>query len=155
MNFVRLRPNEDKYTFSVIFQINNKGKVKDYWIGKTFIHSDHRFTYEEVQEIIETGNGLYSEEITIVESIWQNISGKKDLKMARSIFLQQEVKFKLDENGKPIGIIVKESKESHQLIEEFMLLANRTVAEHVSKIKMNKKPIPFPYRIHDTRMKKN
>jgi ribonuclease R len=144
-----LRPNEDKFTFSVIFKINNKGKVKDYWVGKTFIHSDHRFTYDEVQQIIEAGDGQYSEEISLLNSIAKNFR-KERFKNGAINFSSTEVKFQLDENGKPLGIIVKESKESHQLIEEFMLLANRTVAMHVSKIKVNKKPIPFPYRIHDT-----
>jgi ribonuclease R len=144
-----LRPNEDKFTFSVIFKINNKGKVKDYWIGKTLIHSDHRFNYDEVQQIIESGEGQYSEEITLLNSLAKNFR-KERFKNGAINFSSTEVKFKLDENGKPLGIIVKESKESHQLIEEFMLLANRTVATNVSKIKVNKKPIPFPYRIHDT-----
>lgn len=144
-----LRPNEDKYTFSVIFKINNKGKVKDYWLGKTFIHSDHRFTYDEVQQIIEAKEGKYAEEILLLNQI-ARILRKERFKNGAINFSSTEVKFRLDENGKPLGIIVKESKESHQLIEEFMLLANRTVATHVSKIKINKKPIPFPYRIHDT-----
>lgn len=144
-----LRPNEDKYCFSVIFKINNKGKVKDYWLGKTFIHSDHRFNYDEVQVIIEAGNGQYNEEITLLNSLAKNFR-KERFKNGAINFSSTEVKFQLDETGKPLGIIVKESKESHQLIEEFMLLANRTVATHVSKIKINKKPIPFPYRIHDT-----
>lgn len=144
-----LRPNEDKFTFSVIFKINNKGKVKEYWIGKTFIHSDHRFNYDQVQQIIETGEGKYNEEISLLNSLAKNFR-KERFKNGAINFSSTEVKFQLDENGKPLGIIVKESKESHQLIEEFMLLANRTVASHVSKIKVNKKPIPFPYRIHDT-----
>jgi len=144
-----LRPNEDKYTFSVIFKINNKGKVKDYWLGKTFIHSDYRFTYDDVQEIIETKAGMYVEEILYLNGLAKNYR-KERFKNGAINFSSTEVKFKLDEVGKPIGIIVKESKESHQLIEEFMLLANRTVAAHIAKIKINKKPIPFPYRIHDT-----
>lgn len=144
-----LRPNEDKYTFSVIFRMNNKGKVKDYWLGKTFIHSDHRFNYDEVQEIIETGKGEYQKEILPINSI-AKILRKERFKNGAINFSSTEVKFTLDGNGKPLGIVVKENKESHQLIEEFMLLANRTVATHVSKIKVNKKPVPFPYRIHDT-----
>ena len=144
-----LRPNEDKYTFSVIFKINNKGKVKDYWLGKTFIHSDHRFNYDEVQEIIETNTGKYVEEIQYLNSLAKHYR-KERFKNGAINFSSTEVKFQLDETGKPIGIVVKESKESHQLIEEFMLLANRTVAAHVDKIKIDKKPIPFPYRIHDT-----
>ena len=144
-----LRPDEDKYTFSVIFKINNKGKVKDYWLGKTFTHSDHRFTYEDVQNIIESKAGKYLEEILYLNTLAKNYR-KERFDNGAINFSSTEVKFQLDENGKPLGIIVKESKESHQLIEEFMLLANRTVAAHVAKIKINKKPLPFPYRIHDT-----
>jgi len=144
-----LRPHEDKLTFSAVFQMTPKAEVKHYWIGKTIIHSDHRFTYEEVQEIIEQGTGLYQDEILILNSLAQKMRRQRFRKGAIN-FSSQEVRFKLDENNKPIGIIVKESKEAHQLIEEFMLLANRIVAESVAKIKVNKKPIPFPYRVHDT-----
>ncbi|MDB5222708.1 MAG: ribonuclease [Chitinophagaceae bacterium] len=143
-----LRPNEDKFTFSVIFQINAKGEVKNYWLGKTIIHSDRRFTYEEVQEIIEKKEGDHQQEILLLNNFAQQFR-KQRFKNGAINFSSTEVRFTLDEHGKPIGIVVKESKEAHQLIEEFMLLANRTVAQHVSKIKVNKKPIPFPYRIHD------
>ncbi len=143
-----LRPHEDKYTFSVIFKMS-KGKVKDYWLGKTFIHSDHRFNYDEVQDIIETGKGKYCIEIKCLNSMAKNFR-KERFKNGAINFSSTEVKFQLDETGKPLGIVVKESKESHQLVEEFMLLANRTVAAHVGKIKLNKKPVPFPYRVHDT-----
>ena len=85
----------------------------------------------------------------MLNDLAQTIQEQNDLKKEQSIF-PHEVRFKLDEKGKPIGIVVKESKESHQLIEEFMLLANKTVAEYVSKIKVNKKEVPFPYRVHDT-----
>jgi ribonuclease R len=144
-----LRPKEDKFTFSVIFKINSKGKVKEYWLGKTFIHSDHRFNYDEVQQIIEDRQGIYSEEILLFNSL-AGIFRKERFKNGAINFSSTEVKFKLDENGKPLGIIVKESKESHQLVEEFMLLANRTVAAHVAKIRVDKKPVPFPYRVHNT-----
>ncbi len=143
-----LRPHEDKFTFSAIFQMNSKGDVKQYWLGKTVIHSDHRYAYEDVQEIIETKIGVHQDEILLLNDISQRLRKKRFSKGAIN-FSSQEVRFKLDEKGKPIGIVVKESKESHQLIEELMLLANRTVAENVSKILINKKPIPFPYRIHD------
>lgn len=143
-----LRPNEDKLTFSAVFQMNEKGEVKQYWLGKTVIHSDHRFTYEDVQEIIEKGEGKYSDEILLLNRIAQRLRKKRFDKGAIN-FSSQEVRFKLDETGKPIGIVVKESKEAHQLIEEFMLLANKTVAENISKIKINKKLLPFPYRVHD------
>jgi ribonuclease R len=143
-----LRPKEDKLTFAAIFQMTPKGEVKHHWMGKTVIHSDHRFTYEEVQEIIEQGTGLYQAEILILNTLAQKLR-KQRFKKGAINFSSQEVRFKLDENNKPIGIIIKESKEAHQLIEEFMLLANRIVAETVSKIKVHKKPIPFPYRVHD------
>jgi ribonuclease R len=143
-----LRPNEDKLTFSAVFQMTPKGQVKQYWLGKTVIHSNHRFTYEEVQEVIEKEDGLYSDEILLLNSIAQRLRRKR-FEAGAINFSSQEVRFKLDEKGKPIGIVVKESKEAHQLIEEFMLLANKVVAEHVSKIEVNKKPLPFPYRVHD------
>ncbi|WP_290793916.1 ribonuclease R [Flavihumibacter sp. UBA7668] len=143
-----LRPHEDKLTFSAIFQMNARGDVKDFWLGRTVIHSDHRFTYEEVQEIIESEDGLYKEEILLLNKFAQRFR-KQRFKKGAINFSSQEVRFKLDENRKPIGIMIKESKEAHQLIEEFMLLANRTVAEYVSKIEVNKKTLPFPYRVHD------
>jgi ribonuclease R len=143
-----LRPHEDKLTFSCVFQITAKGDVKQYWIGRTVIHSNHRFTYEDVQEIIETGKGLYHEEVLLLNGLAQQFR-KQRFKSGAINFSSQEVRFKLDEDGKPIGIVVKESKESHQLIEEFMLLANRTVAENISKVRVNRKEIPFPYRVHD------
>ena len=143
-----LRPNEDKFTFSVIFQVNNKGQVKNYWLGKTLIHSDRRFTYEEVQEIIEKKEGDHQAEILLLNDLAQQFR-KERFKKGAINFSSTEVRFVLDAQGKPVGIIVKESKEAHQLVEEFMLLANKTVAEYVSKLKINKKPIPFPYRIHD------
>jgi ribonuclease R len=143
-----LRPHEDKLTFSANFEITPKAEVKQYWLGKTIIHSDHRFTYEEVQEIIETNDGLYNEEIFMLNELAQKMR-KQRFDSGAINFSSQEVRFKLDEKGDPIGIMIKESKEAHQLIEEFMLLANRLVAEFLSKIKVNNKPVPFPYRVHD------
>ena len=143
-----LRPHEDSLTFSAIFQVSPKGQVKQHWLGKTVIHSDHRFTYEEVQEIIETEEGLHVDEILLLHGLAQRFR-KQRFKNGAINFSSQEVRFKLDENKKPIGIIVKESKEAHQLIEEFMLLANRTVAADLSKIRIKNKSIPFPYRVHD------
>lgn len=143
-----LRPKEDKLTFSAIFQITPKAEVKQYWLGKTVIHSDHRFTYEDVQTIIEEKAGLYEEEILILNELAQRFR-KKRFSHGAINFSSQEVRFKLDDKGNPIGIMIKESKEAHQLIEEFMLLANRSVAENISKIKINGKPLPFPYRTHD------
>ncbi|MBC7588035.1 MAG: ribonuclease R [Chitinophagaceae bacterium] len=143
-----LRPHEDKCTFSAIFQMTTKGDVKDVWLGKTVIHSDHRFAYEDVQQIIETKEGIYLEEIMLMNSIAEILRKKRFDKGAIN-FSSQEVRFKLDEKGKPIGIMIKESKEANKLIEEFMLLANRTVAEMVFKTKVDGKDIPFPYRVHD------
>jgi ribonuclease R len=143
-----LRPKETKLTFSAVFQMTPKAQVKQYWLGKTAIHSDHRFTYEEVQEIIEKEEGPYRDEILLLNNLAQRLR-KKRFESGAINFSSQEVRFKLDENKKPIGIIVKESKEAHQLIEEFMLLANKYVAENVSKIEINKKPLPFPFRVHD------
>ncbi len=144
-----LRPNEDKLTFSAIFQINAKAEVKQYWLGRTVIHSDRRFTYEEAQEIIEKKEGDHAEVILKLNELAQKLRKKRFAKGAIN-FSSQEVRFKLDEKGNPIGIVIKESKEAHQLIEELMLLANRYVAENVSKVKVNNKQLPFPYRIHDT-----
>jgi ribonuclease R len=143
-----LRPHEEKLTFSAVFQITPKGKIKQYWLGRTVIYSDHRFTYEEVQEIIETKDGLYRDEILVLNDLAQQMRNERFRNGAIN-FSSQEVRFKLDENNKPIGIMIKESKEAHQLIEEFMLLANRTVAENLGKIRIKDKPVPFPYRIHD------
>lgn len=144
-----LRPHEDKLTFSAIFQITDTGDIKQYWLGKTVIHSNHRFTYEEVQETIEKGEGVYLDEILLLNKLAQQFRAQRFKKGAIN-FSSQEVRFKLDETGKPIGIVVKESKEAHQLIEEFMLLANRIVAENIGRVKVNKKDLPFPYRVHDT-----
>ncbi len=143
-----LRPHEDKLTFAAIFQMNGKGEVKQYWIGRTVIHSDHRFTYEDVQEIVESKKGQYVDEILLLNDIAQTLRKKRFSKGAIN-FSSQEVRFELDDKGFPIGILVKESKEAHQLIEEFMLMANKTIAENVAKQNINKKPIPFPYRVHD------
>lgn len=143
-----LRPHEDKLTFSCIFKIDNKGLVHDKWIGRTLIHSNHRFTYEDVQKTIDTGEGLYEKEILLLHNMAQSMRRNR-MKNGAINFNTQEVRFRLDENGKPLGIVIKESKASHQLIEEFMLLANRTVAEYVSSIMVERKPLPFPYRIHD------
>ncbi|HYC40705.1 MAG TPA: ribonuclease R [Chitinophagaceae bacterium] len=143
-----LLPREDKLTFSVIFEITPKAEVKKYWIGKTVIHSKHRFTYEEVQAIIEAEDGLYAEQILTLNNLAQRFRKKRFANGAIN-FSSQEVRFKLDDKGEPIGIIVKESLQAHQLIEEFMLLANRTMASEIARIKVKGKPLPFPYRVHD------
>ncbi len=143
-----LRPHEEKLTYSCIYKMTNEGKIVDKWLGRTVIKSNHRFTYEDVQQIIDNGTGLYDKEILCLHDLAQQMR-KQRMEHGAINFSSLEVRFKLDETGKPIGILVKESKASHQLIEEFMLLANRTVAETVSEIKIDNKPIPFPYRVHD------
>ena len=144
-----LRPHEDKYTFSAIFEINSKAEVKKTTLSKTLIHSNHRFSYEDVQEIIESKKGIYKDEVLLINKISQTLRKKRFAKGAIN-FSSKEVRFTLDEKGKPIGIVVKESKEAHQLIEELMLLANKAVAEYIAKIKIGKEDVPFPYRVHDT-----
>lgn len=145
-----LRPQEDKLAFSAVFQISSdKTEVKQYWLGKTVIRSDQRFTYEDAQRIIETGNGPHAEAVLAINKISQTLRQHRFDEGAIN-FHSTEVRFKLDEKGNPIGIELQESKEAHQLIEELMLLANRYVARHVSQVKVNNKSIPFPYRIHET-----
>ncbi len=143
-----LRPNEDKYTFSAVFQMTRQGRIEDYWLGKTVIRSARRFTYEEVQEIIEGAEGDHRDVVLTLNEIAQRLRADRFRKGAIN-FSSQEVRFKLDEQAKPIGIVVKESKEAHQLIEEFMLLANKQVAEYVAGITFRDKPVPFAYRVHD------
>jgi ribonuclease R len=143
-----LRPNEDKLCFAAVFEMDESGKVLDQWFGKTIIHSNRRFTYEEVQEVIETGEGDYVEEIQQLNAIAYKLREAK-FKNGAISFESTEVKFKLDEQGKPVGVYVKERKDAHKLIEDFMLLANRKVAEFVSKKGKGKKKYTFVYRAHD------
>jgi len=143
-----LRPNEEKLTFSAVFKLNINGEVLSSWIGKTVIKSARRFTYEEVQTIIENENGELKDVILTLNSIAQNLR-KERFKKGAINFSSKEVRFQLDENAKPIGIVIKESKEAHQLIEELMLLANREVATYISKLEIDNREIPFPYRVHD------
>ena len=148
-NFIcSLRPDEDKFTFSVVFDMNEKGKILQTWMGKTIINSNRRFSYEEVQEIIESGEGEFSKEIDIINSAAKNIREKR-MKNGAIGFDKREVKFKLDDNGKPLEVYFKEQKDAHKLIEEFMLLANKAVAEKVGKVSSKTKPKTFVYRIHD------
>ena len=143
-----LRPKEDKLTFSVVFKINKKGEVLDTWFGKTVIHSNHRFTYEEVQEIIEGKKDTFSKEINVLNALAKIIRSKR-LDTGALNIESSEVKFQLDEKGNPIGTFIKVSQEAHQLIEEFMLLANKHVAMKMGKPAKNKLISPFIYRIHD------
>lgn len=143
-----LRPNEEKLTYSVIFTMNDKAEVKKFEITRAVIKSDRRFSYEEVQEIIEKGEGEYFEEISTLNRLAQKMREKRFAAGAID-FQQAQVHFRLDESGKPLSVYFSESNESHQLIEEFMLLANRTVAEKIGKKTPNSTPKTFVYRIHD------
>ena len=143
-----LRPNEEKLAYSVIFTMNEKAEVKKFEITRAVIKSDRRFTYEEVQEIIEKGEGEYLAEITILNKLAQKMREKRFTAGAID-FQQAQVHFRLDDNGKPLSVYFSESNESHQLIEEFMLLANRTVAEKIGRKTPNSNPKTFVYRIHD------
>ena len=144
-----LRPDEEKLTYSVIFTMDNKAEVKKAHITRSIIKSDRRFSYEEVQEIIEKGEGEFYDEIKVLNTLAQKMRAKR-FQAGAIDFQQAEVRFRLDEKGKPLSVYFTESNESHQLIEEFMLLANRTVAERIGrKTATNKNPKVFVYRIHD------
>ena len=143
-----LRPNEEKLCFSVIFNMNEKAEIKDFRIARTVIKSDSRLAYEDAQTIIETGKGDFSKEILILNSLAKQLREKRFADGAIN-FDRYEVKFNLDEKGKPLGVYFVEGKESNHLIEEFMLLANRTVAEVIGKVAKGKKAKSFVYRIHD------
>jgi ribonuclease R len=144
-----LRPKEDKLTFSAVFEMHtDTGACRKTWFGKTVIHSDRRFTYEEAQQIIETGEGDHSKEILLLNRMARQLRAQRFANGAIN-FSSQEVRFQLDEQGAPLGITIKESKEAHQLIEEYMLLANRAVAEYLGKIRVKESPLLFPYRTHD------
>ncbi|PTQ95101.1 ribonuclease R [Mucilaginibacter yixingensis] len=143
-----LRPHEDKLCFAAVFELDEQAHIVNEWYGKTIIHSDRRFTYEEVQQIIEDQAGEYSEEILNLNALAYKLREAK-FKHGAISFETTEVKFKLDEKGKPIGVYVKERKDAHKLIEDFMLLANRKVAEFVSKKGKGKNKYTFVYRTHD------
>lgn len=148
-NFIcSLRPNEEKLAFSAIFDITETGEVKDSRIMHTVIKSDRRFTYEEAQQIIETKEGDFKEEILMLDTLAKTLR-KKRFTAGAINFDRYEVKFEIDEKGKPISVYFKVSKDANKLVEEFMLLANRTVAEKVGKAPKGKKPKVLPYRIHD------
>lgn len=143
-----LRPHEDKYSFSAVFVMNRKGDVKSEWFGKTVIHSNRRFSYEEAQEIIEGKSGDHENEIRAIDKV-AKIIRKERLAQGALNIESEEMRFQLDEKGHPIGTIVKTSKDAHKLIEEFMLLANKRVCTYLSKPSKNKDVIPMIYRVHD------
>ncbi len=145
-----LNANEDKLTFSAVFEIDSKAKVYSSWFGKTIINSNKRFTYEEVQGVLDAKSGLYYEELDTLNNVAKILQDQKWEKGAID-FEQDEIKFRLDETGKPIEVIRKVRTDSHKLVEEFMLLANRGVAEFLSKDyeKRGIKGAAMIYRIHD------
>lgn len=144
-----LRPHEDKFTFSAVFEIDEEGTIYKEWFGKTVIHSDHRFTYEDAQEILEGAEGPYKGELHLLDKI-AKIYRKKRVKNGALLINSEEIRFKLDEKGEPIDVMIKVSKDAHQLIEEFMLLANKKVATFVGDVKKEEDRVPFVYRVHDT-----
>ncbi|MES2588448.1 MAG: ribonuclease R [Bacteroidota bacterium] len=143
-----LRPNEDKYTFSAVFEMDEEGKIYSEWFGKTAIHSDRRFSYEQAQEIIEGAEGDFKSEILLFDKI-AKVLRKKRLKHGALNIESEEMRFQLNEDGNPIGVVTKISKDANKLIEEFMLLANKKVAMFIAKPNKKKDAIPFVFRCHD------
>lgn len=143
-----LRPDEDKLTFSAIFELDQKANVVNSRIGRTVIRSDRRFTYEEAQSIIETGEGDFAREIMTLNSLAQQLRCRR-YEAGALEFDRAEVRFDIDKDGHPVSVYFKESKEANKLIEEFMLLANLTVAEFIGKVPKGKKAKTFVYRVHD------
>ena len=143
-----LRPDEDKLTFSVIFVMSDDGKVLDSHIARTVIRSDRRFTYEEAQEVIETGKGDYADEILSLDRL-AKILRKNRYDNGSVDFDRVEVRFDIDDKGHPVSVFFKESKDANKLIEEFMLLANKTVAAAIGIVPKRKKAKAFVYRVHD------
>ncbi|MFI3317090.1 MAG: ribonuclease R [Rikenellaceae bacterium] len=145
-----LRPNEESLCFSAVFTIDDQAEVTSEWFGRTVIYSDRRFTYAEAQDVIETGKGDYATEVLKLNELAQALRAKR-FKDGAIAFERDEMKFELDEKGKPIGVFTKEAKESNKMIEEFMLLANRRVAEFCSKRRTasRKYDRTMVYRVHD------
>ncbi len=142
-----LRPNEDKFAFTAIFTLDQEYKIKHQWFGKTLIHSKRRFTYKEAQEVIDSGTGDYAEELRAMNKIAKHCK-KLRFQNGSIDFESDEVRFLLDQNMKPVSVKKKVRGDSHKLVEEFMLLANRRTAKYVAKKSRNR--IPNVYRIHDT-----
>ena len=143
-----LRPDEDKLTFSCIFEMDNDAKVIKSKIARTVTRSNRRFTYDEAQNVIETGNGDFAEEILTLDKLAKTLRRKR-YENGSVEFDRAEVRFDIDETGHPVGVYFKESKDANKLIEEFMLLANKTVASAIGKPDGKKKPKAFVYRVHD------
>ena len=144
-----LRPNEDKLCFSAVFELDQEANVVEQWFGKTIIHSDTRFSYEDAQEILENKTGKHSEELLKLNELAYILRERK-FKHGAISFESVEVKFNLDEHGKPLGVYAKERKDAHKLIEDYMLLANKKVAEFIAKKGKGKQKLTFVYRSHDS-----
>ncbi|HUH18173.1 ribonuclease R [Albibacterium sp.] len=147
-NLCSLRPNEDKLCFSAVFELDEKANILSEWFGKTVIHSDKRLSYEDAQELIESKEGELSDELEILNKL-AYIMRDKRFKSGAISFETAETKFHLDENGKPLGVYVRERKDAHKLIEDYMLLANKKVAEFIGKKHKGKNKLTFVYRAHD------
>lgn len=143
-----LRPNEEKLCFSAVFEMNEEAQILNQWFGKTIIESDRRFTYEEAQEILETDQGEFNKELKTLNKLAIKLRAGR-YQNGSINFRSQDVRFNLDEDGKPLSVYVKEQKDSNRLIEDFMLLANRKVAEFIGKKSGKEKVKTFVYRIHD------
>lgn len=146
-NLCSLVPNQDRLVFSAVFEFDVKHQIKSEWFGKAVIHSDRRFTYDEAQQLMDEQEGPLSQELNETNAIAKHLRSER-FKSGGINFETDELKFQLDENNVPVGVFVKERKEVHLLIEDFMLLANRRVASFMAK-KAKAQPIPFVYRIHD------
>ena len=144
-----LRPHEDKYSFSAIFEMDESGKVYNEWYGKTVIHSDRRFTYEEAQDIIEGGKGDHDSELKLLDKI-AKVMRKRRLKNGALSIESEEMRFRLGEKGFPEEVVIKTSKDAHKLVEEFMLLANRHVAMFLGRPNEHQPKSTCIYRVHDT-----
>lgn len=144
-----LRPNEDKLCFSAVFELDNEANVIEQWFGRTIIHSDTRFSYEDAQEVLENKSGKHSKELLKLNELAYKLRERK-FKHGAISFESVEIKFRLDNQGKPLGVYVKERKDAHKLIEDFMLLANKKVAEFVAKKGKGKQKYTFIYRSHDS-----
>lgn len=144
-----LRPNEDKLCFSAVFELDQEANVVSEWYGRTIIHSDTRFSYEDAQEILENKSGTHSEELLKLNELAYKLRERK-FKHGAISFESTEVKFRLDDSGKPLGVYVKERKDAHKLIEDYMLLANKKVAEFIAKKGKGKQKLTFVYRAHDS-----
>ena len=147
-NVCSLRPDEDKLCFSAVFVLDEQARILKQWIGRSVIHSDRRFNYDEVQQIIETGEGEYKDEILALDRLAKCLRKSRYEKGAIN-FGSEEVKFVLDEKGHPVDVYIREEKDSNRLVEEYMLLANRKVAEFVGKVAPNAEAKTFVYRVHD------